>query len=76
MVVSVILLLRFFTDVLHDNLKGKRFTYRLEPVMPVPESSLLLWQERGYEPSGTGVVFVRFEDTPKEYAYPAYFWSE
>lgn len=73
---KTILLLRFFTDVLQDSFKGKPFTYRLEPLKPVPESSLLLWIKRGYEPSATGIAFVKFDGAPKEYTYPAYFWSE
>ncbi len=72
----MILLLRFFTDVLQDSFKGKPFTYRLESLKPVPESSLLLWEKRGYEPSATGIAFVKFDGAPKEYSYPAYFWSE
>ncbi len=70
------LLLRFFTDVLHDSFQGKQFTYRLECQMPVPEGPLLLWRERGYDPSATGVAFVMFDGALKEYTYPAYFWSE
>lgn len=72
----MILLLRFFTDVLHDSFRGKQFTYRLEPLKSVPGSSLLLWIKRGYEPSETGTAFVKFDDAPKEYTYPAYFWSD
>ena len=71
-----ILLLRFFTDVLQDSFKGKPFTYRIESLKPVPDSSLLLWKKRGYEPSATGIAFVKFDGMPKEYSYPAYFWSE
>ena len=70
------LLLRFFIDVLHDSFKGKQFTYRIEPLKPVPDNSLLLWIKRGYEPSATGTAFVKFDGAPKEYTYPAYFWSE
>lgn len=70
------LLLRLFIDVLSDSFKGKKFTYRMERLMPVPDGSLLLWQERGYDPSATGVAFIRFDGAPKEYAYPAYFWRE
>lgn len=73
---KMILLLRFFTDVLHDSFRGKQFTYRLEPLAPVPQSSLMLWIKRGFEPSATGIAFVKFDDAPKEYTYPAYFWSE
>ncbi len=72
----MILLLKFFTDVLHNNLRSKRFTYRIEPLAPVPEKSLQLWKSRGYEPSGRGVAYVKFEGVRKEYAYPTYFWSE
>lgn len=71
----MILMLRFFMDVLHDSFKGKSFTYLIEPLEPVPESSLLLWKKRGYEPSATGTAFVQFDNEPKEYTYPAYFWS-
>jgi len=70
------LLLRIFTDVLHAQLRGRRFTYHIEPLKPVPEKSLQLWKSRGYEPSGTGVAYVTFEGVRKEYVYPAYFWSE
>lgn len=70
------LLLKLFTDVLYDNFRGKRYTYRIEPLKPVPEKSLQLWKSRGYEPSGMGVAYVRFEGAGKEYTYPAYFWSE
>lgn len=73
---KTILMLRFFTDVLQDGFKGKQFTWRIEPLEPVPESSLLLWVKRGYEPSATGVAFVKFGIEPKEYTYPAYFWGE
>ena len=73
---KMILLLRFFTEVMQDSFKGKQFTYRIEPLKPVPESSLLLWRKRGYEPSATGIAFVKFDGAPKEYTYPAYFWSE
>lgn len=69
------LLLKLFTDVLHD-LRGKRFTYRIEPSKTVPEKTMQLWKSRGYEPSGTGVAYVRFEDAGKEYTYPAYLWGE
>lgn len=72
----MILLLKLFTDVLHNNLRSKRFTYRIEPLAPVPGKTLELWRSRGYEPSGTGVAHVRFEDVRKEYTYPAYFWGE
>lgn len=71
-----VLLLMFFTDVLHDSFKGKRFTYRIEPLAPVPGNSLLLWKNRGYEPSATGVAKVKIDGVLKEYTYPAYFWSE
>ena len=70
------LLLRFFTDVLQDSFKGKHFTYRIEPLSPVPQSSLMLWIKRGYEPSAAGIAFVKFDGVPREYTYPAYFWSE
>ncbi len=73
---GVILLLRLFTDVLHDTRGTKHFTFRIEPCAKVPEESIELWKSRGYEPSGTGIAFVKFEGAPREYTYPAYFWSE
>lgn len=73
---TAVLLLKFFTDVLKENFQSKQYTYRIEPQASVPESSVQLWKKRGYEPSFTGVAKVRFEGAPKEYTYPAYFWSE
>lgn len=72
----MILLLRFFTDVLQEYFKGKPFTCRIEPYKPVPDSSLLLWIKRGYDPSAAGIAIVKFDGVSKEYTYPAYFWSE
>ena len=40
----MILMLRFFMVVLQDSFKGKHFTYRIEPLKPVPGNSLLLWR--------------------------------
>lgn len=74
--VSTVLLLKKFTDVLRASLKGKNFTYRVEPLAPVPDKSLELWKSRGYAPANIGVAYVKFQDATKEYIYPAYFWSE
>ena len=73
---TIVLLLKLFIDELKDNFRGKHFTYRIEPLAPVPQSSLMLWIKRGYEPSAAGIAFVKFDGVPKEYTYPAYFWSE
>lgn len=73
---TIVWLLKLFIDELKDNFRGKQFTYRIESLAPVPQSSLLLWIKRGYEPSETGTAFVKFDGAPKEYTYPAYFWSE
>ena len=73
---KMILMLRFFMVVLQDSFKGKHFTYRIEPLKPVPGNSLLLWRKRGYVPSASGIAFVKFDGLPREYTYPAYFWSD
>lgn len=65
--VSTVLLLKKFTDVLRSYLRGKDFTYRIEPLTPLPERSLELWRSRGYEPSKVGVAYVKFQGAVKEY---------
>lgn len=73
---TAVLLLKNFIDVLRENFRGKDYSYTVEPAASVPESSMQLWRQRGFEPSGTGVAKVRFDGVQKEYIYPAYFWSE
>lgn len=71
-----VLLLRLFTDVLRASLQGKQYEYCINPSERVPEDSMRLWKDRGYEPSGIGIASVIFAGSTKEYCYPAYFWSE
>lgn len=73
---NTVLLLKLFTDVLKENLKGKQYSYRIDANIPVPNESLELWRKRGYEPSAIGTAYVKFDGKDKEYSYPAYFWSE
>lgn len=66
------MILKIFYNVL--DIEG-HFTFRKEE-SPVPANVLQLWRDRGYNPSATGVAYVRFDGNGKEYIYPAYFWSE
>ena len=71
----IVLMLRFFTDVLYENLKDKTFTYTVKPKVAVPEHSLQLWKKRGYDPAALGIAVVTFEGDVREFTYPAYLWS-
>lgn len=70
---SSIKLLKIFTDVI--SMKG-RPVYHIDATTPVPQDSLNLWRQRGYEPATIGIAHVKFDGSDKEYKYPAYFWSE
>ncbi len=71
-----ILILKSFRDVLTSSFKNKKYTIRIDPGATVPAKSLELWRKRGYEPSEIGTGYVTFDGSPKEYLYPAFFWSE
>ncbi len=74
MMESKVLLLKHFIDVLE--MGDKDFSYVVLPEEKVPESSVNLWKQRGYEPSNVGAAHVKFSNSSKEYVYPGYFWSE
>ncbi len=74
MLVSKVLLLKHFLDVLE--MGDMDFSYVVLPEEKVPESSIKLWKQRGYDPAAIGTVHIKFSNSNKEYVYPNYFWSE
>ena len=52
------------------------FSYVVLPEEKVPESSIKIWKQRGYDPAAIGTVHIKFSNKSQEYIYPSYFWSE
>ena len=74
MIVSKVLLLKHFLDVLE--MGDMDFTYVVLPEEKVPESSIKIWKQRGYDPAAIGTAHIKFSNKSQEYIYPSYFWSE
>ncbi|MDO8727517.1 MAG: hypothetical protein Q7J35_15730 [Candidatus Methanoperedens sp.] len=56
MLISKVLLLKHFLDVLE--MGDMDFSYVVLPEEKVPESSIKIWKQRGYDPASIGTLFT------------------